>query len=203
MRNDLTIASLVAALFLALGCGDDTSGGGGSGGSGGSGGTGGTGAGTSDGAGGSGAGITNGGGGSGAGTTDGGGGSGAGTTDGGGGAGGAGGALDGGGGAGGGEPVLLNGCSPDDVETNVTQLEWTFPHQRCISVPVNTTVTWTGDFTFHPLDGGETPTTDATSPITIANPAQGSTSVTFTSAGVYPYFCTIHAASMQGVVYVE
>lgn len=195
MLHHWTIATVVVGLFIGLGCGDDTSGGGGSGGSGG---TGGSGAGTTDGAGGSGAGTTDGGGGSGAGTTDGGGGAGAGPA----GGGGSGGALDGGGGAGGG-PALLNGCSPDDVETNVTDLAWTLPHQRCIAVSVNTTVTWTGDFGFHPLDGGETPTTDPTSPITVANPADGSTSVTFTAAGVYPYFCTIHGASMQGVVYVD
>jgi plastocyanin len=102
----------------------------------------------------------------------------------------------------------LNGCDgPQDAEDMTgmatVQIAWTLTHQRCILVDVGTTVEWSGNFAFHPLTGGETGNQDAASPITIANPANGVLEVTFADAGEYPYYCMVHLASMQGVVYVQ
>ncbi|MCB9787698.1 MAG: hypothetical protein H6744_13530 [Deltaproteobacteria bacterium] len=106
----------------------------------------------------------------------------------------------------------LNGCTMAEATdrtgesaVSLTDISaWTLPHKACIIVDEGTVVTWSGNFTFHPLTGGETPTPDATSPITIAGPGTGTTdiAVTFTTAGSYPYYCLVHLSSMQGVVYV-
>lgn len=110
-------------------------------------------------------------------------------------------------GTGGAAPALINGCdvaSADDMTgMGTVSLTWSSPHQACTRVDVGTAVTWNGDFGFHPLVGGETPTTDAASIITGNVPAGGMTTVTFGAAGVFPYFCDIHNASLQGVIYVE
>ena len=82
---------------------------------------------------------------------------------------------------------------------------WSIGHNACILVDAGTTVQWNGSFTAHPLAGGVSPTTDSSSPITVAGPGSGTTPVTVTlsSAGDFPYFCTIHLSSMAGVVYVR
>jgi plastocyanin len=85
--------------------------------------------------------------------------------------------------------------------TGVT-LDWANPHRRCIEVDVGTEVVWNGNFTVHPLDGGEAGTTDPQSPITLASPTGMNKHVTFTAAGTYPYYCTNHQVTMKGVVYV-
>ena len=107
----------------------------------------------------------------------------------------------------GGAPAALNGCTRADAEdmtgmANV-MLTWSNPHSECIVVDAGTVVTWTGDFAFHPLAGGETPTVDDASPITMSDQTGDSASVTFDAGGEYPYFCTVHTSAMQGVVYVE
>lgn len=108
---------------------------------------------------------------------------------------------------GGGGVVELNGCTRETAEDLTAQaavdLEWTLTHQECVVVAVGTVVTWTGDFSFHPLAGGETGTEDASSPITTSDQTGDSASVTFDAAGEFPYFCTVHSSSMQGVIYVE
>ncbi len=197
----LVCAGLVASTALA--CGDDT-GTGASAGAGGSN-TGGAGAGPAGGnsTGGEGAGPSGGGGagGSGGALVGGAGGSGGALV------GGAGGALVGGAGGAGGGPSLVNGCdvsiAEDFTSMSAVNLPWDFPHQRCVRVTAGTTVTWAGDFSFHPLEGGVSPTPDAGSPITTASPSGMSTTVTFTNAGDFPYFCGVHTGSMRGVIYVE
>ncbi len=108
---------------------------------------------------------------------------------------------------------LINGCTKGaavnlKVSSNVTITDtsaWSVSHSACITVSTATVVQWDGNFTVHPLAGGTTPTIDASSPISMAGPGSGTTpiTVTFTAPGVYPYFCEVHNASMQGVVYVE
>lgn len=108
----------------------------------------------------------------------------------------------------GGTPVgeEVNGCTraaATDMTgmTDIT-LTWTLTHQQCIVVDAGTRVTWEGDFTTHPLSGGESPTEEA-GPITSTDQSGTTASVTFASAGEFPYFCGIHFSSMQGVIYVE
>ena len=93
-------------------------------------------------------------------------------------------------------------------QANVTITDtaaWKVQHKACIMVDAGTKVTWKGDFQFHPLAGGVSPTKDAASPITKAGPGSGMTPVvvTFDKAGDFPYFCGIHTSSMKGVVYVK
>ena len=172
MRLKISGWLAVGCIGLLVACGDDT----------GTGGAGGTGASSADGGSSSGGAPTGGspstgGGGSSQGGAGGAGGAasnGGGGSTGDGGAGGAGGtASNGGGGAGGGPPALVNGCDISTAEDHTTEdvidLTWTFPHQECIRVHANATVRWSGSFGSHPLVGGVTPTTDATSPITASD----------------------------------
>ncbi len=83
---------------------------------------------------------------------------------------------------------------------------WALTHQACVRVKVGTTVSWKGDFATHPLSGGPVGMPDAASPITVAAKTvtgMGTVSAKLDNAGAYPYYCTIHLASMQGVVYAE
>lgn len=146
-----SVLAVAVGLLMAVGCGDDSTGGGGSGGSG-----------------------------EGGSPSDGGGGS---------------------------APTDVNGCTLADAEDETgsaaVDLEWTLTHQRCVRVAAGTTVTWTGSFTSHPLKGGESPDIDDASPITAADQTGAAASVTFDTAGDFPYFCNFHFGSMQGVIYVE
>ncbi len=86
--------------------------------------------------------------------------------------------------------------------------DWVIGHNTCIIVTTGTVVTWTGNFTNHPMAGGEDGTEDAASPITTAadavNGGNGNQTleVTFAAAGDFPYYCEIHVGAMNGVVYV-
>ena len=130
-------------------------------------------------------------------------------------AGGAGGAGGVGGGGGDGGNGGVHGCLPANAvdRTGLATVlindvsVWQIPHTACVRVDAGTVVRWEGNFALHPLVGGEQPTEDATSPIaghTVMN--DGTTDfveVTFPNGGDYPYFCDNHAASMNGVVFVE
>lgn len=115
------------------------------------------------------------------------------------------------GGTGGGGGTLLNGCSVDmatdhtgEATVSVTDIEpWSIPHQVCITVDAGTTVEWEGTFASHPLSGGSPGSPDASSPITTAEEDAGTISVALATAGEYPYFCTIHGMTMQGVIYAQ
>ena len=72
-----------------------------------------------------------------------------------------------------------------------------------ILVASGTQVHWNGNFSTHPLAGGVVPTKDPSSPISLASAVGGQVSVTFSNAGEYPYFCQVHFASMDGVIYVQ
>jgi len=124
-----------------------------------------------------------------------------------GGQGGAAGGAGGDGGAGGAGGAGVNGCTlagaEDQTGGDVTLDPWTLPHAQCVIVSVGSSVTWTGNFTFHPLAGGVTPVSDPASPITGSDQSGGSATVAFEEVGEYPYFCVVHGASMQGVIYVQ
>ena len=110
-------------------------------------------------------------------------------------------------------PVPVHGCTSDEAQdrtgeaaVSITDIDgWEIGHKVCLKVSTGTVVSWSGNFTFHPLAGGVLPTQDAASPITTAGSTvtgDGTVDVTFDTAGDYPYFCTIHTSSMSGVVYV-
>lgn len=86
-------------------------------------------------------------------------------------------------------------------------IAWDLAHNNvCIRVDAGTNVTWNGNFTNHPLDGGVSPTENANSPIDIAGAGavgDDTVVVTLTLGGDYPYFCGIHTGLMRGVVYVD
>jgi plastocyanin len=78
---------------------------------------------------------------------------------------------------------------------------------KCLKVPAGTMVTFSGDFSFHPLEPSTHRGTLTGNPIT--STATGSTkSFNFTTPGFYAYFCSTHgpsdgAAGMVGVIWVE
>ena len=107
----------------------------------------------------------------------------------------------------GGAGASVNGCTlaqaTDKTSQSVVDLTWTLPHHQCILVASGTQVHWNGSFSTHPLAGGVVPTMDPSSPISLASAVGGQVSVTFSNAGEYPYFCEVHFASMDGVIYVQ
>lgn len=107
----------------------------------------------------------------------------------------------------------VNGCTAETAvdmtrqqEVTITDVAaWSIPHQVCITVSPGTDVTFEGNFTFHPLVGGATPTVDAGSPITMLGADSGKSALFTVPAGPgeYPYFCDVHLGTMQGVIYVQ
>jgi plastocyanin len=108
----------------------------------------------------------------------------------------------------------LNGCTPAGATdlTGSASAAVTFPgagfaySPRCIKVRVGAEVAFSGDFAFHPLQGGAvvggTPVAASTGPF--ATPTSTGTTATFamSAAGSYPYYCTLHAAlGMAGAVF--
>lgn len=78
---------------------------------------------------------------------------------------------------------------------------------KCVRVKAGTQVTFSGDFTLHPLVGGEvkagTKTPDAMSPIQETSTGM-SAMFTLSTPGTYPYYCDVHAiVGMVGVIFVE
>ncbi|MFO0679612.1 MAG: hypothetical protein U0169_24000 [Polyangiaceae bacterium] len=99
----------------------------------------------------------------------------------------------------------LQGCGAADFvdrsdATASRNLTWDFDAgsipERCMKIKVGQTVTWTGNFTTHPLvgGGGDTP-----NPVDGAQTAGGM--ATFANAGTYGYFCDNHAF-MKGAILV-
>jgi plastocyanin len=78
---------------------------------------------------------------------------------------------------------------------------------KCLRIAPGQTVTFSGDFTFHPIRGGQiagnSEAPDNTSPIT---PTSGGNmkDVTFPNDGVFPYYCDSHGVDfdMFGAVFV-
>jgi plastocyanin len=118
-----------------------------------------------------------------------------------------GGAPAGGSGDGGSGPALLNGCSlataDDQTAAAEVDIDWVLSTQECIRISAGSTVNWNGNFVSHPLVGGDVADGEAPGLITDSDQSGATASVTFAAAGEYPFFCTIHLTSMQGVIYVE
>jgi plastocyanin len=77
---------------------------------------------------------------------------------------------------------------------------------RCIEIAAGSTVTFNGNFAFHPLAPGVMGDMTAGSPSNPITPTSSGTaqSFTFPLAGTYPYFCTAHASlGMSGVIRVR
>ena len=76
---------------------------------------------------------------------------------------------------------------------------------NCLIISAGQTVTWVGNFSVHPLVGGEYRGDAGTSPTPIVRVDTGSDpkAVTFATPGLYPYYCDNHAPTMEGVVWVQ
>lgn len=74
---------------------------------------------------------------------------------------------------------------------------------NCVRVRAGSMVTWTGSFSGHPLASGSGGTSGSPIPSVTTG---SSTSVTFRTAGFYPFYCTRHSSGdgtgMAGVVWV-
>ncbi len=111
------------------------------------------------------------------------------------------------------DPLEVNGCTlatatdmTGSAAVDISAISaWSIPHAACVIVSPGTTVSWTGNFSGHPIAGGETGSADSASPITVAGPGSGNETISalLETAGEYPYFCISHLRSMQGVVYVQ
>jgi plastocyanin len=115
--------------------------------------------------------------------------------------------------------TMINGCDSATAEdhTSDTNVDVTFPNTQseqdaptykpaCVKIKAGSTVTFKGDFTAHPLTGGEhkglMAEEDTSSPI--KNGTGMSTTITFSTAGTFPYYCGYHyLANMEGAVFVE
>ncbi len=116
---------------------------------------------------------------------------------------GGGGAAGGSGGSGGSN--LLNGCdeaTADDMTKNPElDLDWVLPTQACLVVSNAAMINFVGDFALHPLSGGS-PGAPVVDDITDLDQAGPEATYIPASFGAHPFFCTVHGASMQGVIYV-
>lgn len=104
----------------------------------------------------------------------------------------------------------LNGCTAADFVDMTGQsavgisFGGFFYTPKCVKVSAGTNVTWSGSFMSHPLQGGmvvnNVPFPD-NSKIPLTNTGSMST-INFSGAGTFPYYCQFHVNSMQGVVLV-
>ena len=78
---------------------------------------------------------------------------------------------------------------------------------KCLKVPAGTTVTFSGDFTVHPLEPSTHRGALTGNPITSTGSGT-SKSFDFPTPGFYAYYCSVHgpsdgAAGMVGVIWVQ
>lgn len=110
--------------------------------------------------------------------------------------------------------VFVNNCTPalavdarDPAAARVIRSRGLLYEPGCLRIAAGQSVTFSSDFLSHPLIGGTLVAgggvPDPTSPI--ASTTSGATATfTFPTAGVYPFYCTLHAADgMGGAIYVE
>jgi plastocyanin len=116
-------------------------------------------------------------------------------------------------GGGGGAPAAFTSLMPCEAEADYeTGTTITFPAgggfsyaPSCLKVPAGTTVTFSGDFSSHPLK----PSTrgDATSNPITSKSSGSSATFTFSTRGFYPYYCGYHGSdsgvAMSGVVWAQ
>jgi plastocyanin len=74
----------------------------------------------------------------------------------------------------------------------------------CLKVSAGAMVTWSGNFSSHPLAGGSNPPiVDATSPITETLTGMTAT-FTMSTPGAYGFFCEFHyAVGEMGAIFVQ
>jgi plastocyanin len=77
----------------------------------------------------------------------------------------------------------------------------------CVRIKTGTSVTFSGDFMVHPLQGGTATgsrlTPDPASPIPATSTGMTATAM-FPNAGTFPYYCTMHGSfGMAGAIFVE
>jgi plastocyanin len=103
----------------------------------------------------------------------------------------------------------LNGCETF-VAASAIAFAGTSYTPNCVQIAAGGMVTFTGDFTMHPLRPGRAPSRPATDnpsaePNPITNTDTGATmSFTFPTAGDYGFYCNVHQSlGMYGVVRVQ
>jgi plastocyanin len=102
----------------------------------------------------------------------------------------------------------VNSCTYESAVTPSANVTFTTAGYvpPCMKVAVGGVINWSGSFTSHPLTaglGGATPQpTNTTSPFYPPTNTGTTLSLTFPTAGVYPFYCSNHPSSMIGVVYV-
>jgi plastocyanin len=114
------------------------------------------------------------------------------------------------GGAGGGASFTsVQPCPNQSDYSNGTTINFTnFMYTpKCLKVTKGTSVTFSGDFSMHPLRPSAKRGITSGNPIT-ATDSGSSKSFTFDSPGVYAYFCNIHGPAddgtgMEGAIWVE
>jgi plastocyanin len=112
---------------------------------------------------------------------------------------------------GGNPPAGINGCTTftDATAAGASRtVTFTYPSYSppCLAVAAGQSVTFSGDFTAHPLEAGVAPgaggTGSADNPIPSTSTGSSLT-VAFPTAGTYPYFCVRHASlGMYGAIRV-
>ena len=105
---------------------------------------------------------------------------------------------------------LVNRCSEaaaqDSTGMAAVAVRWGFDlAPSCVRVSPGTVVTFSGNFSLHPLVGGTVVgmvlTPDAASPV--PSTSTGTTAeVSTATPGAYGYYCVAHPVAMQGVIYV-
>lgn len=107
---------------------------------------------------------------------------------------------------------MINICRFEDavrwIDVPADQRVIVFPtaayQPPCVAIEVGQTVTWSGNFGNHPLEGGLIKGLPPQPDNPIPTVGSGSTpvEVTFPDAGSWGYFCSFHEPPMSGAVYV-
>jgi plastocyanin len=111
--------------------------------------------------------------------------------------------------------TMVNGCDSitaldktASATTTVTFSDLLVYDPACIRIKAGSSVTWSGNFTLHPLEGGTVSgaakSPDPASPIKLTTVADaGSVTFGFPAAGNFGYYCTVHwGIGMKGAVFV-
>jgi plastocyanin len=116
------------------------------------------------------------------------------------------------------ENTVFHGCMPENfVDRSAPGAARTLTFggamfafdPKCMTIAAGQTVTFTGNFSFHPLSRGINPTPEGLAAGTPGNPIPTTTSgntisVSFPRAGTFPYFCALHLSNgMAGVIVVR
>ncbi|MBN1606218.1 MAG: hypothetical protein JW940_06270 [Polyangiaceae bacterium] len=102
-------------------------------------------------------------------------------------------------------PLALNGCNQQSDYQDLTApsadrtIDWTFGAQDCLKIRAGQSVTWSGNFTTHPLEPwlGDTP-----NPIESHTGDTGDHVVGFDASGTFGYRCAVHTTTMFGAIWV-